>query len=120
MKKIVSLLAVVLSFGCLTGCVQRVTDFTVISSKNFDLSRGSQYVMSDKRAEGTDTKAIILIPLGVPNAKEALDNAIQSVPGCIALSDGVLESEFFSFFFGYIQYRAKGTCIIDPKLVVQR
>ena len=116
MKKVILLLAVMLSVGCLTGCVQRVTDFTVISSKNFDMSKSNQYVLSDKRVEGVDTKAIILFPLGIPNAKEALDMAIQSVPGCVALSDGVLEHEFFSFLVGYVQYRVKGTCIIDPKL----
>ena len=116
MKKVTVLLCVVLSIGCLTRCVQRITDFTVISSKNFDLSRSSSYVISDKRVEGVDTKAIIIFPIGIPNAKEALDNAIQSVSGCVALSDGVLESEYFSFLFGYIQYRVKGTCIIDPKI----
>jgi len=58
----------------------------------------------------------LFIPIGVPNAKEAMDNAIQSVSGCVGLVDGVLESEFFDFGFGYIKYRVKGTCLIDPSL----
>jgi len=45
-----------------------------------------------------------------------MDNAIQSVSGCVGLVDGVLESEFFDFGFGYIKYRVKGTCLIDPSL----
>jgi len=117
MKRIALLCLLVAIVATTSGCVQRITDFTVISSKNVDLSRGADFVRADNRVEGTDTKAIIVFPLGIPNAKEAMDNAIQSVPGCVGLVDGVLEHEFFSFVFGYAKYRVKGTCLIDPKLV---
>lgn len=112
MKKVFVALAVVASVASLTGCVQRVTDFTVISSKNVDLSRAASLQRDTNRVEGTDTKAIIILPIGIPNAKEAMDQAIQSVPGCVALVDGVLEHEYFSLIFGYTRYRVKGTCLI--------
>lgn len=99
------------------GCVQRITDFTIISSKNVDLTSAATFKRDANRVEGTDSKPVIFFPLGIPNAKEALDQAIQSVPGCIGLVDGVLENETFAFIFGYTKYRVKGTCLIDPKLI---
>ncbi len=117
MKKFTKVTASVALLLSLTGCVQRITDFTVISSKNMNLSNAATFVRDDKRVEGDDTKAVIIFPLGIPNAKEALDNAIQTVPGCVGLVDGVLEHEFFAFVFGYVKYRVKGTCLIDPALV---
>jgi len=85
----------------LSGCTTRLTDFTVISTKNIDLTRGSEFTRMNSRVEGEDRKHIIVIfPTGEPNAKEATDKAIESTSGTIALLDGVLESEFF--YFPYI------------------
>lgn len=117
MKKVFLLCAIVLIGSSLTGCVQRITDFTVISSKNVDLSRGASFVRDDKRVQGEDTKYVFIFPLGIPNAKEAMDLSIQGVPGCVALVDGVLEHEWFALIFGYSTYRVKGTCLIDPNLL---
>jgi hypothetical protein len=97
-----------------------MTDFTIISTKNIELSRGAEFVRSPDRIEGIDRKHIIIfIPTGIPNAKEATDQAIESTPGCVALLDGVLEQEWFYFpyVYGYSLYRIKGTPLIDPKLV---
>lgn len=116
MKKVILSLAAV---ALLSGCTTRLTDFTVISTKNIDLSRGTEFIRGDNRVEGEDTKHIIIfIPTGVPNAKEAADRAIESTPGAVALLDGVLEHEWFYFpyIFGYVKYRIKGTPLIDPKL----
>jgi hypothetical protein len=120
MRKVIWLCVVVFAVGSLTGCVQRLTDFTVISSKNVDLSRGADFVRGDQRVEGEDTKIAIIFPLGIPSAKEAMDKAIQTVPGCVALVDGVLEHEYFYLYFGYFKYRVKGTCLIDPKLLTKK
>lgn len=101
------------------GCTQRLTDFTVISTKNIDLTRGADFTRTDKRVEGEDTKYIIVIfPTGEPNAKEAIDRAIESTSGTVALLDGVLESEFFYFPYigGYATYHVKGTPLTDPKI----
>lgn len=118
MKKIALLCSFVIVMSSLTGCAQRLTDFTIISSKNIDLSRGAEFTRGE-RVVGEDTVAIIIFPLGVPNAKEAMDDAIEKVPGCVGLLDGVLESEFFSFVFGYAKYRVKGTCLMDSKIMVK-
>ena len=80
------------------GCSQRITDFTIISTKNIDLSRGAEFTKGSQRVEGEDTKhIIILFPTGIPSTKEAIDRAIEGTPGAVALLDGVLEHEGFSF-----------------------
>jgi hypothetical protein len=117
MKRITLMCSAMVMATSLSGCVTRLTDFTIISTKNIDLSRGADFIRGEKRVQGEDTKSIIILPLGLPNAKEATDRAIESVPGAVALVDGVLEHEFFCFIFGYDTYRVKGTPLIDPKLL---
>ncbi|WP_224959399.1 hypothetical protein [Geomonas subterranea] len=111
----------ILCLFMLCGCTARLTDFTVVSTKNIDLARGAEFVREDKRVEGTDTKFIFLfIPFGLPDAKEAVDKAIESTPGGVALLDGVLEKEWFWFIFGYEAYRVKGTPLVDPMLLKRK
>lgn len=111
---------IALALLVMTGCTTRLTDFTIISTKNIDLSRGAEFTRSDNRVEGEDTRHIIIfIPTGIPSPKEAADKAIESIPGAVALLDGVLEHEWFYFpyIYGYATYRIKGTPLIDPKLL---
>lgn len=117
MKKLMLGAALVLA---MTGCTTRLMDFTIISSKNMDLSRGAEFKRGKARVAGEDmAHIIIIIPTGIPNAKEALDRAIESVPGAVALLDGVITSEFFFFpyIYGYSKYIVEGTPLIDPKLL---
>lgn len=103
----------------LTGCATRLVDFTVISSKNIEWSRASEYRRASQRTEGVDmVHIIIFIPTGVPNAKEAMDRAIESVPGAVALVDGVITSKFWyiPYVYGQQSYVVEGTPLIDPKL----
>lgn len=116
LKIVIALLSVAL----VAGCSSRITDFTVISTKNFDLSRMAEYERSDMRTEGIDTKHIIIfIPTGIPNAKEAIDQAIESVPGAVALLDGVLSVRHFyiPLLYGQSSYVVRGTALIDPQLL---
>ncbi len=115
MKRIVFALVIM----SLTGCVQRIVDFTVISTKNIPLSRSAEFTRVDGRVIGEDSRMILILPLGLPSAKEAVDRAIESTPGCVALADGVLEQHYFSLLIGYITYQVKGTCLLDPQLVQQ-
>ncbi|HOO40537.1 MAG TPA: hypothetical protein PK425_11115 [Syntrophales bacterium] len=116
---VVTAILVTLSSLAITGCTTRLTDFTIISTKNIDLSRGAEFIRGENRVTGEDTKHIIIfIPTGVPSPKEATDKAIENVPGAVALLDGVLEQEmfYFPYVYGYSTYRVKGTPLIDPKL----
>ena len=98
------------------GCTQTLGDFTILSTKNVDLSvigkshRGS-------KAQGEDkTYIIIFIPTGVPNLKTAIDRAIESVPGCYALSDARLTASSFyiPYIYGEASFSAAGTALVNP------
>lgn len=115
------LFATVCAVTMLAGCTTRLVDFTVISSKNIDLSRGAEFKRHTGRVTGEDmVHIIIFIPTGVPNAKEALDKAIESVPGAVALLDGVMTHEWFyiPYIYGQSKYIVEGTPLIDPRLRV--
>jgi hypothetical protein len=117
MKKSLFLsLLIVLS---LISCTRRFTDFTIISTKNIDLSNGASFERARNRVEGRDRIHIVLfIPTGVPNMKEAIDRAIESTPGCIALLDGVVYSKYWwiPYIYGQSSFIVEGTPLIDPKL----
>ncbi|MFZ2603484.1 MAG: hypothetical protein WAX79_05750, partial [Candidatus Omnitrophota bacterium] len=54
---------------------------------------------------------------GVPNIKTAIDKAIESVPGAVALLDGVVsQKSFYILLFGGYGYIVEGTPLIDPTL----
>lgn len=116
LKKSVCITAALL----LAGCSQRMVDFTVISSKNVDLSRGADFKRSPTRVHGEDRKrVIVLIPTGEPNAKEAMDKAIESTPGAIGLVDGVLTRHwwYIPYIYGEFWFEIEGTPLIDPLLL---
>ena len=88
----------VLSFTALmfNSCTQRILDFTLVSSKNIDMSKAASFVKGNTRVKGVDmVHIIIFIPTGAINIKEAVDKAIESTPGCVALLDGVIYTKFF-------------------------
>lgn len=116
-EKVIVFVCAVISLILVSGCSQRLIDFTMISSKNIDLSQMSEFKRASQRAEGIDrTHIIFFIPTGVPNAKEALDKAIESVPGAVALVDGVITHHFWwiPYIYGQSYYVVEGTPIIDP------
>lgn len=120
MKKLLLLFLIALAS---TGCCRRVADFTVMSTKNIDLTKGAGFQRGEGRTEGEDTRHIIIfVPTGEPNAKEAADRAIEKIPGAIGLLDGVVESEWFYFpyIYGYMTLRVKGTPLIDPALLAKK
>lgn len=102
-----------------SACTQRVADFTLLSTKNVDLSRAHEYVRGTNRVEGRDEEAVILIfSTGIPDVKSAVDRAIESTPGAIALTDGVIHTEFFyiPLLGGSSAYIVEGTPLIDPSI----
>ena len=102
-----------------SSCSHRVLDFTLISSKNVDLTKGATFEKGKQRVEGVDmVHWIICIPTGTVNIKEALDRAIESTPGCVALLDGVIYTKFWWIPYIYGQQSAliEGTPLIDPSL----
>lgn len=96
------------------SCSQRMMDFTIISSKNINISNPDPNYcvkVANIRVKGKDSKSIILlIPMGTPNLKSAVDKAIEQYPGAVALSDGVIYYKYWNaIFFGKSQYEVEGT-----------
>lgn len=112
-----SLVAVALTLG---GCVSRLGAFTVLSTKNIDWSRTQEYVRSNKKTEGKDIYHIIIfIPTKeTVTIEDAVDEAIEKVPGGIALVDAVVRHKFFwiPYIYGQAGYVVEGSVLIDPKL----
>lgn len=117
MKKIVIYLLIAVMFS---GCSYRIVDFTIISTKNIDLSKASKFQRGKTRTEGQDlVHVIIYLELGKPNMKEAIDRAIEKVPGCIALVDGVIyEKGWWAILYGQTILVVEGTPLIDPSLAM--
>jgi hypothetical protein len=93
MKPVLKRFGVILFLLWFSGCTTRLVDFTMISTKNIDLSRSADFRRAQQRVKGKDEAMIIIfIPTGVPNMKEAIDRALESVPGAVALVDGVVLS----------------------------
>ncbi|RJR22320.1 MAG: hypothetical protein C4581_01010 [Nitrospiraceae bacterium] len=121
-KSILTLLAVFFIAG-LASCTMRLTDFTLISSKNVDLSRLAEYQRGTSRVEGEDRVHLILtIPTKFQiTIKEAMDKAIESIPGAVALIDGVVSFEqvnipILNIIYANRAFIVEGTPLIDPKL----
>ncbi|MCX5701231.1 MAG: hypothetical protein NTZ63_06800 [Candidatus Omnitrophica bacterium] len=101
----------------LSGCVSvnRIGDFTIISSKNIDLSRGANFKRGATRVKGQHMVSNSgFTPVVQPNMKQAIDNAIESVPGAVALLDGVISQRIAPFKTGYV---VEGTPLIDLNLL---
>ena len=106
----------VLKIFCLTillmssACVNRMTDFTLISTKNSNIQ-----VKKLNRVEGSNCANLIFgfIPIGTfqPNLKEAIDNAIEKNGGGELLVDGVVYSKLFwiPLVFSRYCYAVEGT-----------
>lgn len=110
-KKLAILLVISLAM-VFSSCSDRLTDFTVISTRNVPIGNApTDLVKGNQRVQGVDKRHIVLsIPLGSPNLKEAIDKAIEKCPGAIALADGVVKSKFLYFFFyGQTSYIVEGT-----------
>lgn len=120
MKRLFVFIIVFFLCSVFTSCSHRLIDFTVISSKNVDLSQMAKFQRGSQRVEGIDKVHIILfIPTGTPNAKEALDKAIESIPGAVALVDGVITQKFWwiPYIYGQSYFVVEGTPIINPEIV---
>lgn len=115
--KVLSLVFITTLF--LTGCTTRITDFTVISTKNVDLNSKSLKRGSERVTGEDPVYIIVFFPTGVTNLKEAIDDAIEKVPGAVALVDGVVSfSDFYiPLLFGRATYIVEGTPLIDQNIV---
>ncbi len=112
MKKLLLISVLTLTVVLFGSCTHRLTDFTVISTKNVPLGVEATHLKkADSRVKGVDrAHRILFIPLGTPNMKEAIDKAIHKYPGCVGLADGVVKSNFWTaLLYGQNSYIVEGT-----------
>lgn len=104
-----------------TSCVSRLGSFTVLSTKNIDWSRAAEYKRDNRKVDGENARHIIIfIPTkGNITIEDAVDQALEKVPGAVALVDVVLRSKFFyiPYIYGKQAFIVEGSVLIDPKLV---
>ena len=116
------LIVIVALLSFMTGCTHRVLDFTVVSSKNVnmnvdDTGRGDRVI-------GTDYIwwfPLCLFPMGTPNLKEAVDDAIENAgPDYDALIDGVIYSQgYYYVLTAKSGFKVEGTPINTKKLIAE-
>ena len=114
---VVAVLAVVL-----TGCMQRLGAFTVISTRNIEWSRAAEYQRDNRRVMGEDLAHIIVIVPTKFNVtiEDAVDKALDKVPGAVALVDAVLRyKQVYAVVYQRLSYIVEGSVLIDPKLVAE-
>lgn len=108
------LLSLIFTTLLMSGCAQRLADFTLASTKNINLNGNT--LVTGRRVIGEDMRPLIILPLGVPNIKEAADEAIEVDKCAVGLTDVTVDSEFFYFLIGYVKYRVEGDLVIDKSL----
>jgi hypothetical protein len=105
--------AVALAALLCIGCTQRLGDFTLISTKNVDLSDASIDVKKGRRVTGEDCRFIALfIPLGEPSIKEAVDDALEKGNGNLLVDQVTfVRSWYVPLIVGESCYVAEGTAV---------
>ncbi len=116
MKK---LLLPLLALSTLQGCVNRIGDFTIASTKNIDIKSESHRVDTRRRVQGRDVIHIIsFIPTGTfPNMKEAMDNAIEKAPGAVALSNVTVKrgAWYIPLIYGQDYFEIEGNPVYEAR-----
>lgn len=60
---------------------------------------------------------IVVVPTGTISFKSAIDRALESIPGCVALLDGIIYTKtwYIPYIYGRETAIVEGTPLIDPK-----
>ncbi len=127
MKRILALASATLLAMGIIGCssmqVEELGRFTIISSKNVDLSRLGQMQRSSGKVETQkfNAKGAFIKDVKLSEnyqLENALDSALEQIPGAVAMIDAKVEY-FHSKSFGKQQwgYKMEGTALIDSSLV---
>ena len=108
----------------LTSCTTRIIEFTLLSTKDVPLSKSANF----KKGKGVFAEDVLQMILSFPTApdfptlpdpKEVVDMAIESVPGCVALADGSVTYKYLLFgVYNKFSFVIEGTAIIDPNLAL--
>ena len=96
-----------------TGCSTRIADMTVITTRMVALDRVDlDKLPTKRRVAGESTRWVILIiPLGFPTIKEAVDDALDKGGGDL-MTDAVVTSEgWTAILFGLTRLKVEGDVV---------
>jgi len=112
---------VIIGSFCLTGCTVRIADLTLVSTKNIDYNDLRVQVKDGKRYRGSDCVVAILgIPFGIPNLKDAVDDALEQGKGNLMV-DEVTYDKFVYFILGSVRcIEVEGTVLNARESVAQK
>jgi hypothetical protein len=101
------------------GCTTTpILNFSIISTKSLPVEDLGKLERREMRVRGqTEQQVYFIIPVGNVSIRTALERAIDSVPGCVALVDGSIElvqRVFFPFIYADSKIVVEGTPLIDP------
>lgn len=103
---ILSVAALAFAATTFVGCSQRIGDFTMVTTKNYE--KTVKYKMVGRMTGEDMPLQILFIPLGVPNMKTATDHAIEAGNG-VYLANAVIEQAFWTaIVVGAQGYRVTG------------
>ena len=120
MKKFVLALLVCCCLSGVTGCVTKLADVTVISTKNIDLQNSLHTVDMQRWVTGIDREYMILLfPTGKVDMEEALNDA-QDKAGCVALANATITSCFWyiPYIYGQMRYEVTGNPVYESSPAV--
>lgn len=116
--KTLALVLFTASILLVSGCVTRLGDFTVGSTKNMDIKKTLHRTDETVRNIGLDKKYIIIIfPTGQPNIKEAMDEAIEKSRGAVGLSNVTVKYGwwYIPYIYGEFWYEVEGNPVFESE-----
>ena len=107
--------------GCASTTTEELGRFTVISSKNVDLSRLGEMQRFPERTETKrfNTK-VLFITHKISDSyvlENALDSALESIPGAVALVDAKISYYTKGGFSKKWGYKFEGTALVDSNIL---
>lgn len=114
MKSLITIAFAAALLAC--GCTTRIGDFTVASTKNMDIKKSLHRTEDKVRNVGVDKKHfIVFIPTGIPDMKEAMDDAIEKSPGAVGLSNVTMKYRYWviPLIYGQFWYEAEGNPVFE-------
>jgi len=112
-KRLSAFLFALLAPFLLAGCSVRVADLTLISTKNIDLNEARFDARKGRRTKGEDCvfAPLGLIPLGVPNLEEAVDDALEKGNGNIMIDEVTYRKEAYFIIASVSCIEVEGTVL---------
>jgi hypothetical protein len=102
-----------------TSCVTPMGTFTILSTKDIDWSKSSEYRSVPQTVIGKDLyQIVIFIPSKeTVSIEQAVSDALEQIPGAVALLNATIlyKNFYIPFIYGQSGFIVKGTVLIGPE-----